>query len=365
MLNRGVDRSRALLAADEIRVVVELFQVPPVIRAHAYNRGSARFPKAIIQTTDGARFLLKRRAGTPENIARVTLSHEVQIELGRNHFPLPELKRTKADATWIFNDGCIYEMFAFVDGDRFRRSAWEARESGLLLSRIHQTLQEWKPSAPTPAHVGYHKSQSVGSSWALLASRILTEDPSASRKRVERLGEELRSQYEMAAAAADTVLNDSAARVGPVHRSILHGDFHPGNILFGPETPIALLDFDATRLDRTLFDIANGALQFSIPSMGRKLVPHWDATLNIPLIESFLNGYAWTDQFLLDATECSALPALMIEATIAETIPRIALGGVWEGRPGIEVLQFVARRAEWIWSERSSLTNLCQSCMRQ
>ncbi len=361
MPNRGTDRARALLAPDEIRIVSELFQAPAVIRAHAYNRGSVRFPKAIIETADRARFLLKRRIETPSNIARVNLSHEVQVELARTGFPVSTFKRTNDDATWVVHDGCIYEMFTFIDGDRFGRLEPEVHESGILLSRMHWTLKDWEPSTPTPSHAGYHNSQPVGSSWSRLETKILEVDPAASTLLLEKLVANVRDQYEMAAVTAENTLVDSSACGS---RSILHGDLHPGNMLFGARRPIALLDFDSARIGRTLFDIANGALQFSMPSMGKKPVVDWDASLNIELFKSFLSGYAWMQHMPLDESECGALPALMIEATVAETIPRIALGGTWEGRSGIEILEFVWKRAQWIWSQRSTLTTLCQSCMR-
>ena len=77
------------------------------------------------------------------------------------------------------------------------------------------------------------------------------------------------------------------------------------------------------------------------------------------LIESFLSGYSFVEQNLLNVRECPAFTALMIEATIAEVIPRIALSGTWEGLSGIDVLRFIALRAEWILSQRDALTKLC------
>ena len=360
MLNRAGEKVREHLSLDEIRIVSDLFQLRTVTRAHAYNRGSSRFPKAIIETDDGAQFLLKRRTATPANIARVTLSHEVQLQLAHNHFPVAPLMKSAANATWIMNLGCLYEMFAFVKADRFQRSAWEARESGTLLSRLHRTLKGWKHTAATANHAGYHKSKPVASSWDLLVPKILEVNPQVTKSKLERIVEILRTQYNDAAAAVESVLEASAP---DGYRSILHGDFHPGNILFGAGTPIAMLDFDSTRFDRTIFDMANAALQFSIPSMGQKPVAHWDATLNVQLIESFLSGYGLSGEIFLNADEYGAFVSLMIEATIAETIPRIALSGKWEGRSGIDVLRFIALRAEWILSEKEALTKLCKVCM--
>jgi hypothetical protein len=108
MLNRAGEKVREHLSLDEIRIVSDLFQLRTVTRAHAYNRGSSRFPKAIIETDDGAQFLLKRRTATPANIARVTLSHEVQLQLAHTHFPVAPLMKSAADATWIMNLGCLY-----------------------------------------------------------------------------------------------------------------------------------------------------------------------------------------------------------------------------------------------------------------
>jgi len=360
MPNSDVDRARLVMTAEEIRTLSAEFQLKPVDRAHAYNRGSARFPKAIIATTDGCRFILKRRMGHQENVDCVSRSHAVQIELARNSFPVPQLSKARDGSTWVVKNDCIYEMFAFFEGDRYARLVGEAVDSGAMLSKLHQTLRHWQPAQLSLEHSGYHNSRTVASSWQRLVPKIVGANPSVSSQAIEFAVVALNEQWKLAASVAESALHGAPTQ----HRSVLHGDFHPGNVIFEIETPAVLLDFDSARIDRTIFDVANGALQFAMQSRTNKVPRDWDANLRIDLIEAFLRGYSKVGPVLLDPADCEAFPALMVEATIAETVPRIAIAGTWRGESGAEVLLFVARMSQWIWSQRVALTKLCLSCIR-
>lgn len=359
MPNRSADRSRTLLSQEEIRAVSGCFRTDKVLRAQAFNKGSHRFPKAVVECAGGLRFLLKRRALSEDNIARLRFSHSVQLELEKHHFPMPNLQRTGAQATWIAHGQFIYELFNFVAGERYLRSVAESRESGLLLSRLHRTLHGWSAITPSPRHTGYHNSRAVSSAWDRVAPAVMSVDPTVSATELGQLCQQLRDQYTQAAAAAEVALSANAESS---LRSIIHGDFHPGNILFFTGSAIALLDFDSVRFDRTIFDIANGVLQFGMQGANRKLGSNQDPSLNMEGIQGFLAGYAWSGQSLPRASECPAIPALMIEAGIAEVIPRVAHDGALGSHPAIDYLRFLTQRSQWIWSARAELTTLCTSC---
>ncbi len=360
MPNRVEGRARALLTPVEIQRVADLFHLQPLIRAHAYNRGSSRFAKAVVVKAGGARFLVKRRIGNPESIARVGSSHSVQRELANRNFPVVSSGRSITGSTWVAENGWVYEVFAFIDGDRYRRSAREARESGLLLARLHRTMRDWYLAPRQSNERGYHQNHTVALSWDLLTARIIQADPAASRRSVLNLEEGLKERYSASSMVVEKALELSASHG---RNSILHGDFHPGNVIYRAGTPVALLDFDATRFDRMIFDVANGALQFASLTARRNPVPEWNPKLDLQLVESFLTGYAQAGQLPLHPIECEAVPSLMIESMIAEIVPRLALDGTLDGRPGAEILTFLANKSEWIWSQRSTLTNLCLSCL--
>lgn len=359
MPNSGHDGARTLLTAEEIRGVLQEFSTGRVVKAHAFNRGSRRFPKAVIESDSGEQYLLKRRSAADEDLRRAEFSHAVQAQLQLKHFPIARCMKTRGGASWVVRDGFLYELFEFLRGERFRRSIGEARESGLFLSRMHRTLKGWTPTATPPSHGGYHRSKSVGASWSRLDEGVRSVDASASSNEIAVLAEELRARYETAAQQVDRAFETSGQ--SPNH-GVIHADFHPGNLLYVTGAPIALLDFDGVRCDRTVIDLANGALQFGMHSVGVKPVAQWNPTLNLTCVEAFLDGYAWPRQFHLDVHERDAVALLMVQAAIAECVPRIALAGRFDGRPGVEILRFLAQKTAWIWSERQRIATLCESC---
>ncbi len=359
MPNSAGAGGRATLTPKEVKAVLAQFALPAATSVHEFRKGSSRFPKAIVETASG-KCLLKRRGGSPEDEARIAYAHDVQLALSAHHFPVPALVRTHEGASWVAWEGAIYELFEFIEGDRFHRSAGEARESGLFLSRLHRTLKGWKPYAAPPHPGGYHKSRTVAASWGRVASGILAADPHAAQAKVAACVADLERQY---AAAMDHSTHVLEAPGSESRISVIHGDFHPGNLLFVAGSPIVMIDFDAVRPDQTVVDIANGSLQFGMHPVGDKPVSQWVPTLNLVTIEAFLRGYALSGPMRLSRAECTIIPTLMIEAAIAECVPRVALSGLFAKRPGAEVLAFVREKTHWIWEERERIATLCWSCM--
>ncbi len=360
MPNSGAGAERTLLTSQEIRAVMSEFSSLRVVKAHAFNRGSRRFPKAVIETEDGALHLLKRRGASDEDRARTAFSHMVHAHLASKHFPVARALKTSAGLTWVLRDSWLYEAFEFLKGERFRRSVGEARESGLLLSRLHRTLRGWTPEGVPPPQGGYHRSKTVEAAWSRLAHAVVTADPTASERELAQLERTLRERYDETAAHADTLL---LATAESTNRGVIHGDFHPGNLLFVGGAPVALLDFDGARFARTVVEIANGGLQFGLHSVGTRPVAQWNPALNLACVEAFITGYAWPRQVLLEPRECEAVPALMIQSAIAECVPRIAISGLLDGRMGIEILRFLEQKTGWIWSQRTTIATLCATCM--
>lgn len=360
MPNSGAHGGRALLASDEVRAVLKQYPLEQVTKVHEFRRGSSRFPKAIVETAKGEQFLLKRRTGTTDDLYRLTYAHEVQFGLIELQFPIPALARTIVGDSWAHWNEHLYELFEFVQGERFRRSAGESRESGLLLARFHRTLRNWRTKVQPPAPGGYHLSKTVAASWARLEGTIASVDPSASMDAVRVVSGALQHQYAQASQMAAKLI-ESENRANRC--SVLHGDFHPGNLLYVAGSPVALIDFDGVRPDQMIIDVANGALQFGMHPVGDMAVGDWKPTLNLSCVEAFLTGYALSSNLRLTVAECEILPALMIEAAIAECVPRIALSGLFAKRKGTEVLEFLDRKTSWIWEQRARIATLCMSCM--
>jgi len=125
----------------------------------------------------------------------------------------------------------------------------------------------------------------------------------------------------------------------------VHGDWHPGNVLFQSQFVVAVLDFDSARIMPPVTDLANGALQFSIERGGRNLET-WPDGCDLGRLRGFVAGY--DEQQKLSVAELQAVPWLMIEALIAESLGPIAATGRFAQLDGFAFLLTVARKVRWI-----------------
>ena len=358
MPSDGAASRRARFTPDEAREVLGAFAVPKPRRIREYRRGSARSPKALVECIDGSRYLLKRRDLAGAGSDRVNFCHAVHTELARLRFPVPRLVPVRATgATWLERGTIVYELFDFIEGQVFDRSLGSALEAGQLLARWHRTLDGWARPDMVPESL-YHRAPAVDAAWR----RLSASDGSLS-ERGEALASTL-SQLSARMSAAAAVADGALAIPGDAGAShVLHGDFHPGNVLYHAGFPLAVLDLDSARMGHRLLDVANAAMQFSLDPLGDSDERSWPASIHLPRLEAFLRGYAITPSLRLGEREAAAMPALMVEASIAESVPRIARSGMFGRIEGGAFLRHVNRKTASIWERREALATLCLRCM--
>jgi Ser/Thr protein kinase RdoA (MazF antagonist) len=134
---------------------------------------------------------------------------------------------------------------------------------------------------------------------------------------------------------------------------VVHGDWHPGNMLFSGRRLIAVLDFDSVRIAPAITDLANGMVQFSIVA-GRPNPADWPAYPDEAKLAQFLDGYR--DEVELEKNELDSLLDLMIETMVAEAILPIAATGLFEHLSGLDFLKMIQRKCQWIDRHRKRLT---------
>jgi homoserine kinase type II len=133
---------------------------------------------------------------------------------------------------------------------------------------------------------------------------------------------------------------------------IVHGDWHPGNMLFQDRHVVAVIDYDAARLQQRVIDLANGALQFSIIGGGED-PSQWADYLDLTRFKRFLRGYDAVN--VVSISELKAVPYLMCEAMIAEAVLPIAATGSFGRFEGFGFLQMILRKVRWILSHLEDL----------
>jgi homoserine kinase type II len=334
----GGRRDRFTLA--ETTAVLDRYGLGPIRRASEYPAGSRKSPKLLIETGAG-RFLLKRRALARHPLPRIRFGQSLQHALARHGFPVAGLIALRdSDETLLVIEGNAYELFRFVEGTRFDRSQASCARAGEAAALLHRHLADHPADGLEPA--SFHRSPTVAIALRSAVDSIAAVDPGAEPAAIERLVRALATAYDEASGRVD------AAGFAGLRTVTVHGDFHPGNLLFDGGRVAAVLDFDSARREPRIVEIANGMMQFAQP--GRRGVSplEWPPELDLPRLGAFLAGHAAATDAPVGRDERSMLPWLMIEAMVAETIIPIANTGSFADLPAGPFLATIVRKCGWV-----------------
>jgi len=355
-------RGGAHFSSRELAEVLSRYDLGAIRQVKSLSAGNKRSPKMVVISERG-KFLLKRRPKGKDDLYRVAFAHAVQTHLAKKAFPVTSLRATCDENNTILQlNNHIYELFKFVSGARYDGSAEATIDAGRQLAKFHQHLADfacqWKPLRGS-----FHDSttvrrylKAIGTDDSDAAGRDLLPHlaqgkNTGSKKKLQKTAEMLMDLY-----------NSSTIRVNQLGfdswpEQVVHGDWHPGNMLFSDRKLSAVLDFDSVRIAPKATDLANGMLQFSI--VGDRPNPaDWPAYLDQAKLVQFLSGYR--EVIELSSNEVDSLLDLMIETIIAEAVLPIATTGFFGNLSGGEFLNMIQRKADWIDKNRDTLTEATQ-----
>lgn len=340
-------RKRETFSAEELATVLSHFDLGAIKSQEEFARGSRRAPKLVIDC-DRGQFLLKRRAKGRDELPKVAFTHQIQLYLASQNFPLPHLLGTQADNNSMFvMGGCIYEMFEYIKGTGYDGSEEATFNAGRVLGLYHKLLTEFQ-SDFSPPRGSYHHAKAIHRAVRDVVGSLPTESI-PSTEELTPIIEVLESSYERCAHEADALgLKDWP-------KQIVHGDWHPGNMLFRDRQVVGVIDYDAARLQQRVIDMANGALQFSIIG-GRDDPSTWPTHLDEKRFKSFLQGYDKVN--VISRLELQAMPRLMCEAIIAEAVLPIVATGSFGRIAGFPFLQMVEKKVGWMTANAERLASI-------
>ena len=335
---------RERFAADELAIVLSHFDTGVIDAIQTFPRGSRRAPKLILKTDTGL-YLLKRRARGKDDPYKVAFCHELQLYLSNQKFPLPHLMGTKKGNNSMLRwKERTYELFEYIRGMNYDMSLEATGDAGRILGLFHKLLKDYKSSYEPPSG-SYHASDCVKRSVDLIPESLdkahANGRSSLSNGQVTGTLEFLHDSYY----AAAVKVNELGLADWP--RQIVHSDWHPGNMLFRGSRVVAVIDYDAARIQQRVLDVANGALQFSIIGGGDD-PGQWPDYLDDSRYKRFLMGYDSVPNCMLARAELRALPWLMTEALIAESVIPIAATGLFANMDGAVFLKMVERKVRWL-----------------
>jgi Ser/Thr protein kinase RdoA (MazF antagonist) len=339
---KNMARGGAHFAGEELVRVLSYYDIGIILQVVPLSAGSLRSPKMVIVSECG-KFLLKRRPKGRDDLYHVAFAHRIVNYLSEQGYAVTRLVGTCEDGNTVLQiDKHIYELFEFVSGSRYDNSAEATKDAGRQLALLHRHLagfgMEYKGLQGS-----FHDSSSVRVHLKNTGGKVTAGASNSLGKIAEYLS---------------ILYNASSVRVNELgfdgwDKQIVHGDWHPGNMLFNEHKLVGVLDFDSVRIASIVTDIANGMLQFSIVA-GRPNPTEWPSYLDQAKLVQFLNGYREVIELEKDQLDC--LADLMIETMIAEAILPIAATGFFGNLSGIDFLRMIHRKAEWINKNRQKLT---------
>lgn len=344
----GGGRSR--FDRDELAIVLSHYDIGVIEAIQEFPRGSRKAPKLLVKTDTGM-YLLKRRARGKDDAFKVAFCHAIQLHLAERQFPLPHLIGTRKDNNSMLQwNGQIYELFEYIKGTPYDSSLEATGDSGKILALFHKLLRNFK-SKYEPATGSYHSARSVDASMQQIPHTLSKLDPQGfltHRESIGHLVQFLHASYKDAAKRVE----DGGLSEWP--SQIVHSDWHPGNMLFRGPRVVAVIDYDAARIQQRILDAANGALQFSILGGGDD-PSKWPDYIDESRYKRFLRGYDSVPDAMLSRAELRVIPWLMIEALIAESVIPIAATGSFARMEGVGFMLMVQRKVKWLQKHADAL----------
>ncbi len=342
------ERQREKFAADELAVVLSRYDLGPVESITEFDRGSRSRPKVGIVCERG-KFLLKRRNRTPRTAQRIDYSHRLQHHLAEAGFPLPKLIPAVTDNDLVQQrDAYVYELFEYVRGQGYDGSDEETASAGRTLARFHRAVADFSDEEP-PLRGDYHDANPVRTALnAIPGSMSSHESVVGMEYELGELVKEVLDAYEYHCEEVEAL----DMRSWPT--TVIHSDWHPGNMLFRHQAVVAVIDYDSVRRSQGIVDVANGTLQFSIRTA--KQIEDWPAEMDEHRGRLFLKGYTSLARLTNDERVC--LPHLMAEALIAESVLPIAATGSFGRHQGFRFMKMVHRKVNWFKDNADRVASL-------
>ena len=344
---------RLRYGADELAVVLSHYELGIIRAIQEFPRGSRKAPKALIRTDTGL-YLLKRRAKGKDDPFRVAFAHALQIHLTDQQFPLPHLIGTAADNNSMLQlHGRIYELFEYIKGTTYDSSLEATSESGRILGLYHRLTRDFQTEYE-PAEGSYHNSTTVRNAINTIPNTIKRLLPDQHEKQASKIQELIHFITTTYNTISDKIL-DIGLEDWPMQ--VVHSDWHPGNMLYRGKHVVAVIDYDAARIQQRILDIANGALQFSILG-GADDLANWPEYLDESRLKRFMRAYESVPDTILSKAELEVTPMLMVQALIAESVIPVAATGKFVRMDGIQFLQMVKRKVIWLQQNSKKVISL-------
>ncbi|MBL1216007.1 MAG: hypothetical protein D8M59_00760 [Planctomycetes bacterium] len=335
----------ASLSDSELHLVSTTFGIGDVTQWQAITRGVGKADKFALRAATQD-YLLKRRrwptdaAASQQGLDRAAFRHALRRHLHQAGMPVePYLTCSTRPASILLHSGRSYEVMRFVHGTEFARSTESCRDAGTRLSQMHEALSTFPYSTAAPIST-CHDQDTLERRVQALQHRLTQSKQDAAY--LLQLLDTVGTRYRAAAAHVD------AQEYGKWPPILIHGDWHPGNLIFRDHRVVSILDFESAGRAPRAIDIACGALHFSIQAHGDD-PQQWPDEPDELRWFAFCAGYdAFNPDHVLSRAEVRALPWLMIEALITEAVGALSATGKVGVVSARHMLEILVGKVGWL-----------------
>lgn len=326
---------RPTLSPGEIREVLPAFGLGDASSVRSFEPGAASAAMAFIEHGED-RFLLKRRPKVSGWVDQdlIENEHDVQARLAADGVPvaLPAARVAAGLPTVHATRDSVYELLSYIDGAPEHPTERHALIAGETLGRIHTSRAVSVARRDARSGAGLPGGVDLGEVF----ERGPVDHPS-----LARTIESLHCDYTAS-------LRECEGRE-PHRVALLHGDYHPANLLWSGNRLAAVIDFEGTGRGDPAEELASGAIFFALDTRAES-PDAWPESPDTPRLTAFLRGYASrANEPGLDAgIRPSEQPRLMIQQMVWQTLPRLYSGRGFGRHRAADVVPFVARTCAWI-----------------
>jgi Ser/Thr protein kinase RdoA (MazF antagonist) len=270
-----------MMTEAEVRVALERCELGAPCAMEQID--SVWYPWRVV--TEQGTFVVRECTLTGDQ-ARLALEHRLADWLKRHDFPVPAPLPTRQGTTWTEADGKLLAVHPYLIGEHPRMGdVTQAQAAGRALARFHRVAEPF-PQARTMSLPWNSRTRTPEQYTGMVLEAYGT------RRNVTELVTEFRE--------LGTRLSERS-----VIQTLVHYDFHPGNVLFDGDEFVGLIEIDTTHWRERTHDVAKSMLNFA---MAFDEEPNGPATprFETDCADAFLRGY--TEHTALSREERELLP---------------------------------------------------------
>jgi len=293
------------------------------------------------------RFFLRRRNPRYSSPEQVAYEHALMRHLAAKGIGGPLPIETRGGETAFRDGAAVYELQRFVEGEPFDPTSMaQLRGAALALAEWHAAADDFAP--PVPRELSrYDDPRAIREGFGSLLPRA-TPEQARGIERVLAIAARLGAEFPHAAYRA-------------LPHGIIHGDYHPANVLFRGSRLVGVFDLDWASRQPRVRDLSDGIYYFGarrpsaidggdIRSLNRG-VPY-----DVPRARAFLDAYR--ERRPVTAEEIAALPAIGLARWL---FARVAgMRKVSEAERVAFALSDLMQPVEWLERHGAELVNALQ-----